>query len=134
MKKKSSVNGVPEISCCSVVVCVCVFSFFVLFCFFFFFPAAPPICLQLQSRCDQNTRTTCGHLYAAEWMMTPTSNESFLQSSECERAPPPSIAWMINISCAERRKRMHARSPAEELMHSASAALRVSVGDFESAL
>lgn len=32
------------------------------------------ICSQLQSLSNQNLRTTCSHLYAAEWMMTLTSN------------------------------------------------------------
>lgn len=33
------------------------------------FSAVPPICLQLQSLCNQNIHTTCSLLYTAEWMM-----------------------------------------------------------------
>lgn len=52
----------------------------------YFLSPAPPIYVHSFNHCEIKThvRATCSHLHAAEWMMTPTSNEQFLRVSRCE--------------------------------------------------
>lgn len=67
---KSAVNGVSD---------------FLLLPLGYFLSLAPPIYVHSFNHCEIKThvRTTCSHLHAAEWMMTPTSNEQF---STCHAA------------------------------------------------